>query len=176
MLPESASDPSVATLIALCDDKAPLVGVVDLPALGRRFHAVAGSGAWEGTRQLRVAARLTQRELARLEASGLVTVTRVGKQKHYQANAAAPVFEELRSLVLKTFGLSELLRGALEPLSSSIRVCTVERMAPIASTGTRNHGSGRSGRSARPMLVLPELEAPLSRMIRPPRSSITRKP
>lgn len=30
-----------------------------------------------------------QRELARLEGSGLVTVTRVGKQKHYQANAAA---------------------------------------------------------------------------------------
>src|SRR3989441_2430494 len=29
-----------------------------------------------------------QRELARLEASGLVTVTRVGKQKHYQATLA----------------------------------------------------------------------------------------
>ena len=43
-----------------------------------------------------------QRELARLEMAGLVTVTRVGKQKHYQANSAAPVFEELRSLVLKT--------------------------------------------------------------------------
>jgi hypothetical protein len=37
-----------------------------------------------------------QRELARLEASGLVTATRVGKQKHYQANAGSPVFEELR--------------------------------------------------------------------------------
>jgi predicted transcriptional regulator len=43
-----------------------------------------------------------QRELARLAAAGLVTVTRVGKQKHYQANAAAPVFNELCSLVLKT--------------------------------------------------------------------------
>src|SRR5438034_9474940 len=43
-----------------------------------------------------------QRELERLEASQLVTVKRVGKQKHYQANAASPVFDELRSLVLKT--------------------------------------------------------------------------
>ena len=33
-----------------------------------------------------------QRELTRLEAAGLVTVTRIGNQKHYQANEAAPVF------------------------------------------------------------------------------------
>lgn len=66
-----------------------------------------------------------QRELARLEASGLVTVTRVGKQKHYQANAAAPVFEELRTLVLKTFGLAEVLRSALAPFSPRIRAAFV---------------------------------------------------
>jgi len=66
-----------------------------------------------------------QRELARLEASGLVIVTRVGKQKHYQANAAAPVFEELRTLVLKTFGLAEVLRAALAPLSPRIRAAFV---------------------------------------------------
>src|SRR5437016_7153168 len=66
-----------------------------------------------------------QRELARLEASGLVTVTRIGKQKHYQANAASPVFEELRALALKTFGLTEVLRGALAPVSQSIRAAFV---------------------------------------------------
>ena len=66
-----------------------------------------------------------QRELARLEASGLVTVTRVGKQKHYQANAASPVFEELRALVLKTFGLADVLRAALAPASRSIRAAFV---------------------------------------------------
>ena len=38
-----------------------------------------------------------QRELARLEAAGLVTANRVGKQKHYQANPASPVFPELRA-------------------------------------------------------------------------------
>jgi predicted nucleotidyltransferase len=66
-----------------------------------------------------------QRELARLEASGLVTATRVGKQKHYQANAGSPVFEELRALVLKTFGLADVLRQALAPLSSSVRAAFV---------------------------------------------------
>jgi len=66
-----------------------------------------------------------QRELARLEASGLVTVTRVGKQKHYQANASSPVFEELRALVLKTVGLADVLRAALAPISPSIRAAFV---------------------------------------------------
>src|SRR3990170_3442115 len=62
-----------------------------------------------------------QRELARLEASDLVTVTRVGKQKHYQANAKSPLFEELRALVLKTVGLADVLRAALAPMTRSIR-------------------------------------------------------
>ena len=66
-----------------------------------------------------------QRELARLEASGLVTVTRVGKQKHYQANARSPVFEELRALVLKTSGLADVLRAALAPVSEGIRAAFV---------------------------------------------------
>ena len=66
-----------------------------------------------------------QRELARLEASGLVIVTRVGKQKHYQANAGSPVFEELRTLVLKTFALADVLRAALAPVSRDIRAAFV---------------------------------------------------
>jgi predicted nucleotidyltransferase len=66
-----------------------------------------------------------QRELARLQAAGLVTVTRVGKQKHYQANAASPVFEELRGLVLKTVGLADVLRAALAPLARDIRAAFV---------------------------------------------------
>jgi len=66
-----------------------------------------------------------QRELERLEASQLVTVRRVGKQKHYQANAASPVFEELRALVLKTTGLADVLRAALAPVSPGIRAAFV---------------------------------------------------
>ena len=66
-----------------------------------------------------------QRELARLQAAGLVIVTRVGKQKHYQANARSPVFEELRTLVLKTSGLVDVLRAALAPVSRDIRAAFV---------------------------------------------------
>lgn len=65
-----------------------------------RVHA--GSGA-------------VQRELKKLADSGLVTVTRIGNQKHFQANAAAPIFGELCALVRKTVGLAEPLRKALAP-------------------------------------------------------------
>jgi predicted nucleotidyltransferase len=66
-----------------------------------------------------------QRELARLESAGLVTVRRLGKQKHFQANAEAPVYEELRGLVLKTSGLADVLRDALAPLAAEIDVAFV---------------------------------------------------
>ncbi len=61
-----------------------------------------------------------QRELASLSASGLLTVSKQGNQKHYQANASAPVFSELRALVLKTMGLADVLRTALSPLAAQI--------------------------------------------------------
>ena len=66
-----------------------------------------------------------QRELMRLEGAALVTVSRVGNQKHYQANAAAPVFEELRGLVLKTSGLADVLRAALAPFADRIHAAFV---------------------------------------------------
>jgi predicted nucleotidyltransferase len=61
-----------------------------------------------------------QRELAALSEAGLLTVTKQGNQKHYQANAEAPVFAELRGLVLKTMGLADVLRIALAPLAPQI--------------------------------------------------------
>jgi predicted nucleotidyltransferase len=61
-----------------------------------------------------------QRELARLEASGLVTSERIGNQKHYRANEQSPVFAPLRELVLKTTGFADVLRKALAPLAPQL--------------------------------------------------------
>lgn len=66
-----------------------------------------------------------QRELDRLEQSGLVTVRPVGNQKHYQANKDAPIFEELRGIVVKTFGVADVLRKALAPLAKEITAAFV---------------------------------------------------
>ena len=54
---------------------------------------IAASGAGSGA---------TQRELAKLAESGLVTVQRTGQQKRYQANPYAPVYDELIAIVRKT--------------------------------------------------------------------------
>jgi predicted nucleotidyltransferase len=66
-----------------------------------------------------------QRELADLAAAGLLKVTTQGNQRHYQANEHSPVFAELRSLVLKTFGLADVLREALAPLAKDISLAFV---------------------------------------------------
>jgi len=60
------------------------------------------------------------RELARLGKMGIVTSTAEGRQKYYQANAGCPVFADLRSLVIKTTGVADVLRAALKPLGNRI--------------------------------------------------------
>ena len=66
-----------------------------------------------------------QRELERLSSSGLVNVSLVGKRKHYQANPASPVFEELRRLVVKTVAVRQPVREALEPLADRISLALI---------------------------------------------------
>lgn len=65
------------------------------------------------------------RQLMRLADSGLLTVTRVGNQKHFQANRESPVFAELSGLVLKTSGLVGPLAAALVPLAKEISAAFV---------------------------------------------------
>jgi predicted nucleotidyltransferase len=65
------------------------------------------------------------RQLMRLADSGLVTVTRSGNQKHYQANPDSPVFAELHGLVVKTIGLAGPLAEALEPFRERIQAAFV---------------------------------------------------
>lgn len=74
--------------------------------------AASGSGA-------------VQRELATLTNSGLVTVRMVGNQKHYQANAESPIFNELRSIIQKTVGLAEPLREAFQMVSGRVTAAFV---------------------------------------------------
>jgi predicted nucleotidyltransferase len=66
-----------------------------------------------------------ERELARLEQSGLVSVERIGNQKHYRANRESPIFEELHGIVLKTVGLTEPLRQSLAPYVDKITAAFV---------------------------------------------------
>lgn len=66
-----------------------------------------------------------ERELSRLERSGLVCVERIGNQKHYRANRDSPIFNELQGIVLKIVGLGEPLRQSLASYADKIKAAFV---------------------------------------------------
>lgn len=66
-----------------------------------------------------------QRELEQLAEIGLISRTKIGNQVFYQANVGSPVFQEIRSLVAKTVGLTKLLQSALAALGSRVQVAFV---------------------------------------------------
>jgi uncharacterized protein len=65
-------------------------------------------------RQAGLALRTVQQELAKLGSAGLVISRRDGNRVYYQANRNSPVYSDLRNIVLKTEGLVDILRDALQ--------------------------------------------------------------
>lgn len=57
------------------------------------------------------------KEVERLEASGLIRSTTVGRNRLIEADPSSPVYHELRGLLLKTLGPEPLLRAALADLN-----------------------------------------------------------
>jgi predicted nucleotidyltransferase len=86
---------------------------------GRSFYTS------EIMRNVRSGTGAVERELSRLRRSGLVSVERIGNQKHYRANHQSPIFAELQSLVIKTVALTEPLRKSLEPCADWIKTAFV---------------------------------------------------
>lgn len=91
-----------------------LFGNADRSFYAKELIHLAGSGSGA-----------VQRELVKLTSAGLVTLRRVGNQTHYQANPASPVYEELRTLILKTSGLVDVLRSALAPRAAELSLAFV---------------------------------------------------
>lgn len=81
--------------------------------------------ATELIRLTRSGSGAVQRELRRLTSSGLVTMERIGRQKHYRANPSSPVFEELRLLVLKTLAVAGPIQAALEQQAERIELALI---------------------------------------------------
>jgi len=65
------------------------------------------------------------RELARLEKTGILVSTTEGRQKYYQANRQSPIFNELHGLMLKTVGVADIIKKALEPRTADIRLAFI---------------------------------------------------
>jgi predicted nucleotidyltransferase len=65
------------------------------------------------------------RELEKLSNVGLLTIEKIGNQKHYTANRKSPIFEELRGVVQKTFGLADVIRKALDEFRDSVELAFI---------------------------------------------------
>ena len=66
-----------------------------------------------------------KRELDRLVSAGLLVLSREGNQLHYQANSDSPIFNELRGIVKKTFGIAGVIRDTLLPLDVEIELAFI---------------------------------------------------
>jgi len=65
------------------------------------------------------------RELIRMEKTGILISTKEGKQRYYQANRKSPLFDELHGLMLKTVGVADVIKKALEPRLADIKLAFV---------------------------------------------------
>ena len=66
-----------------------------------------------------------KRELDRMTETGILTLQRIGNQHHYQANPACPIYGELRGIVLKTFGMADVIKAGLEVIDRQITLAFV---------------------------------------------------
>lgn len=61
-----------------------------------------------------------KRELDRMVAAGILSMTRIGNQHHYQAWPECPIYHELLGIVKKTFGVADVINLALSPQAGYI--------------------------------------------------------
>lgn len=100
--------PVWATLIGLIDGGEVVLGLVSAPALGRRWWAAVGSGAWSG-RSLSAATRLHVSGIADLADASLSYSSLSG----WEADGRLPGFLELTRTVARTRGYGDFWSYAL---------------------------------------------------------------
>jgi len=91
-----------------------LYGHADETFYLRQLVRVAGSGTGA-----------VQRELKALAEAGIIKRIGKGRQVYYQANAQCSVYPELKSLIMKTAGMGDVLKMAMLPLAERIRTAFI---------------------------------------------------
>jgi len=76
-------------------------------------------------RRVGMAQGSVQREVERLAGAEVLLREQDGNRVYYRINEACPFYPELRGLILKTCGLVDVLKRALEPLAKTIEVAFV---------------------------------------------------
>ena len=86
----------------------------DQPMYLREIIAAAGSGQGQ-----------VQRELENLHRAGLVLREKRANHVYYRPNPDAPIYEELKAIAFKTFGVADVLKEMLAPLAPRIEVAFI---------------------------------------------------
>lgn len=73
-----------------------------------------------GTRQ-----GVIQRELKSLTEAEILTSEKRGRQKFYAVNRKHPIFQDLRNIIFKTYGVIGKIQEALDPVRRQIKVAFV---------------------------------------------------
>ena len=90
-----------------------LLGIL-LPQPNQEFYLrelIRRSGLGQGS---------VQQELASLTKAGIIIRRKDGNRVYYRANVSAPIYSELKGLMLKTAGLADVLSNALKPEAGRI--------------------------------------------------------
>jgi len=66
-----------------------------------------------------------QRELENLHRAGLIRREKRANQVYYSPNPDAPIYDELKAIAFKTFGVADILRERLRPLANRIAVAFI---------------------------------------------------
>ena len=66
-----------------------------------------------------------QRALNQLTGAGIISRTVQGRQVYYQANEKCPIFNELKNIVRKTFGVADVLRQSFTSKADKVRLAFI---------------------------------------------------
>lgn len=64
-------------------------------------------------------------ELENFLTAGILSMEKIGNQHHYQANTECPIYEELRSIVRKTFGIADVIKEALHSIDKEVSLAFI---------------------------------------------------
>jgi len=79
-----------------------------------------------------------QRELKLLADAGIIRRAVRGRQVYFQANPECPIFPELKSLMIKTTGIGDILRVALAPIAGQIKIAFIYGSLARGEEGPRS--------------------------------------
>jgi len=109
-----------------------------------------------------------QRELVKLENAGLISMEATGQNLFFSANKSSPVYNELHGLIIKTYGLADVIRNGLEEISDRIEFAFI--------FGSYASGSYKSATSDVDLMIAGDISSlEINKALRKAKSTIMRE-